>query len=255
MAAAAGSSLRSEWTAYASLEDARQHVERCQRRQLFSRSPSVHSHPALLNPPVTQLGRHSPCWTVTGGDYPGVYSSHSIALTAAGQLGCGVYHFTNYRLALNCLRERQDVRPNPGDSHGTINPNGPISEINLLNPVQVYIHRHCDSPARSELEAGETWNLRPNSFSFCSRDHMIQHTKSQAKQEAATKGKIFVCSASLVHCCNRRSEMSNLQPLTAANSPDLSSGTWTLTLTDVSGRPRQIVLHDALFTPARKEVC
>jgi hypothetical protein len=81
---------------------------------------------------------------------------------------------------------------------------------------------------------------------------MIQHTDSQAKQEAATKGKIFVCSASMVHCCNRRSEMTNLQPLIATNSPDLSTGTWTLTLADVLGQPRRIVLHDVLFTPARK---
>jgi hypothetical protein len=105
---------------------------------------------------------------VTGGKYPGVYSSHDIAMEAARQLECSVHRFANYQLALNCLRtHQQDGLPRRKTTRSTGNPSDFNSEIDkLLAPGDVCAHRHCSRPTRSELNAGETWSFRPNSFSF-----------------------------------------------------------------------------------------
>jgi hypothetical protein len=179
MAAAACYPVSNKWTEYSTLEDARQHVEKCQRQKFSSDKDN--------NPLIAQLGRHSPCWVVTGGKYPGVYSSHDIAMEAARQLECSVHRFADYQLALNCLCTHQDGLPESGTTRSTGNPRDFNTGIDkLLVPGKICAHQHCNRPTRSTLNAGETWSFRPNSYSFCSQEQS-RRLKQKKKPTPKTK--------------------------------------------------------------------
>jgi hypothetical protein len=84
MAKYACSHMRPSWTECNSFEQARQIVERSQRRQLFSNSPIRESKQGD-DPHIEDLGKNSLFWVVRGGNYPGVYSYSEVATEAAAE--------------------------------------------------------------------------------------------------------------------------------------------------------------------------